>query len=53
LSSSFLPILNLIEEAEATLYPAFSRITLVNSIVVDLPFVPVMPITFNLLEGKP
>jgi len=45
-------ILILIEDRAAILYPASSKMLLVKSTTVDLPEVPVTPITFIFLEGK-
>jgi hypothetical protein len=41
-----------IEFESAVLYPACSKIALMNSVVDDLPSVPVTPMTVNVLEGN-
>jgi len=53
LGRSSFPILNFIEDKEAVLHPASSRIFVVSSATVDFPLVPVIPITFNFLDGNP
>ncbi len=46
------PILNLIEEIEATLCFACSKILAIKSTVVDFPSVPATPIILILFEGN-
>ena len=53
LGVSLSAILNLMEDKEATLKPASSKILIVKLTTVVLPLVPVMPITFMLLDGNP
>ena len=53
LGHSFSPILNLIPDKDATLKPASSKISVIKITTVVLPLVPVTPITFSFLEGKP
>src|SRR3989344_5218406 len=47
------PILKLMEDIKAVLYPASSKTLPIKCTVVDLPSVPVAPITFIFLLGNP